>query len=294
MNWIQWRLNINANASEPLEALLMDSGAVSITYQDASDRPVLEPSPGELRLWDELVLIALYDAEVVTRDIELALAELPIWRDVNESHWEVLEDRDWVRAWMDDFQPMQFGQKLWICPTTFTPPDPDAVNIMLDPGLAFGSGTHPTTALCLEYLENHVKGGETIVDFGCGSGILAIAAVKLGAARVIGTDHDPQAILASRENSNRNKVSETQFPVFLSNEFHTVEVDGVVANILASTLKELAEEIVQLIRPGGWIAMSGILKSQIESVTAVYQHWIEFDAPTIMDDWVLLTGNKKT
>ena len=294
MSWIQWRLNINGEASEPLEALLMDSGAVSITYQDAADRPVLEPDPGEIRLWDELILIALFAGEVDGRQIEASLSELPIWQQVNDSHWEMLEDRDWVRAWMDDFKPMQFGQKLWICPTTYTPPNPEAVNILLDPGLAFGTGTHPTTALCLEYLEESIRGGETIVDFGCGSGILAIAAVKLGAARAIGTDHDPQAIIASRENADRNDVSETQFPVFLSDDFHTEVCDGVIANILAATLKELAEDIVHLIRPGGWIAMSGILKSQADSVMAIYHDWIDFDKPTIMEDWVLLTGNKKT
>lgn len=293
MNWIQWRLTIKGQVSEPLEALLLDSGAVSITYQDAANRPVLEPDPGEIRLWDDLILIALYQADVNSREIEGVLSNLPVWQDVRSSQWEVLEDKDWVRAWMDNYHPMQFGESLWICPTNAEPPNPDAINIMLDPGLAFGSGTHPTTALCLEYLEKKIQGGEEIVDFGCGSGILAIAAVKLGAIKAIGTDHDPQAVIASRDNAERNGVSENQFPVFHSDDFHTQPCDGVVANILAETLKHLSTEISELIRPGGWIAMSGILESQIDSVKTVYQKTIDFDQPTILDDWVLLTGTKK-
>jgi len=293
MNWIQWRLTIKGQVSEPLEALLLDSGAVSITYQDAANRPVLEPDPGEIRLWDDLILIALYQADANSREIEGVLSKLPVWQDVRSSHWEVLEDKDWVRAWMDNYHPMQFGESLWICPTNAEPPNPDAINIMLDPGLAFGSGTHPTTALCLEYLEKKVQGGEEIVDFGCGSGILAIAAVKLGATKAIGTDHDPQAVIASRDNAERNGVSENQFPVFHSDDFHTQPCDGVVANILAETLKHLSTEISELIRPGGWIAMSGILESQIDSVKTAYQKTIDFDQPTILEDWVLLTGTKK-
>lgn len=293
MNWIQWRLTIKGQVSEPLEALLLDSGAVSITYQDAANRPVLEPDPGEIRLWDDLILIALYQADVNSCEIEGVLSNLPVWQDVRSSQWEVLEDKDWVRAWMDNYHPMQFGESLWICPTNAEPPNPDAINIMLDPGLAFGSGTHPTTALCLEHLEKKIQGGEEIVDFGCGSGILAIAAVKLGATKAIGTDHDPQAVIASRDNAERNGVSENQFPVFHSDDFHTQPCDGVVANILAETLKHLSTEISELIRPGGWIAMSGILESQIDSVKTAYQKTIDFDQPTILDDWVLLTGTKK-
>ena len=293
MSWVQWRLTIKGQASEPLEALLLDSGAVSITYQDAANRPVLEPDPGEVRLWDELILIALYQADADTREIESGLSALPVWQEVQSSQWEVLEDQDWVRAWMENYHPMQFGKSLWICPTNIEPPNPDAINIMLDPGLAFGSGTHPTTALCLEYLEQKIQGGEKIIDFGCGSGILAIAAVKLGASNAIGTDHDPQAVIASRENAERNGISESQFPVFHSDDFHTQAVDGVVANILAETLKQLSAEISEHIRPGGWIAMSGILESQIDSVKAAYQDTIEFDQPTILEEWVLLTGTKQ-
>ncbi len=293
MSWIQWRLKINGDASEPLEALLLSHGAVSITYLDAVDRPILEPDPGEIRLWDELILVALFEADIDRLQLEASLSNLPVWRSVADSQWENLEDRDWVRAWMDDYKPMQFGSNLWVCPTTHTPPDEGAVNIMLDPGLAFGSGTHPTTALCLTFLEQRIQGNETIIDFGCGSGILAIAAVKLGAKLAIGTDHDPQALLASRENAERNDITETQFSVLHSSEFDTSESDGVVANILAETLRELAPQIVQHIRPGGWLAMSGILKSQSESVKAVYEHWVDFDDDVVLEDWVLLTGIKK-
>ena len=206
MNWIQWRLTIKGQVSEPLEALLLDSGAVSITYQDAANRPVLEPDPGEIRLWDDLILIALYQADANSREIEGVLSKLPVWQDVRSSHWEVLEDKDWVRAWMDNYHPMQFGESLWICPTNAEPPNPDAINIMLDPGLAFGSGTHPTTALCLEYLEKKVQGGEEIVDFGCGSGVVAIAAKLAGAKHVIAVDNDPSALLATAYNAKLNQV----------------------------------------------------------------------------------------
>ena len=293
MNWIQWRLNINSEVTEPLEALLLNSGAVSITYQDGADRPVYEPGPGEVLMWDDLLLVALFEADVDTRAVETQLSALPVWEGVSKSHWEVLEDKDWVRAWMDDYKPMKFGDNLWICPTWCEPPEPGATNLMLDPGLAFGSGTHPTTTLCLTYLSDHIKGGETVTDFGCGSGILALAAAKLGAKQVIGVDHDPQAIIASKENADRNDIAEGHISVYTNDNFNPNPTDGVIANILARTLNELVDEIVNLVKPGGWIALSGILESQVKSVQEKYSPWIIFDEPVVLDEWVLLSGIKK-
>jgi len=292
MNWIQWRLNVAEQNLELLEQSLLDSGAASITYQNAGEHSVLEPDPGEFRLWDDLTLIALFDGTVDTKAIEKNISSLDVWSIVKSSKWELLEDKDWVRAWMDDYHPMQFGRNLWICPTGQQPPQPDATNLFLDPGLAFGTGTHPTTALCLEFLDGAIVGGETIIDYGCGSGVLALAAAKLGAKEIIGVDHDSQAVIATNENAKRNHLDRGHIKVFTPEEFQPFAADGVLANILAATLKQLAPEIVKLVKSGGWIALSGILESQIESVLAAYQPWFDMSEPILMDEWVLLTGTK--
>ena len=293
MSWIQWRLNIKVDIQEPLETWLLEIGAISITYQDAADDPVLETMPGELRLWHHLLVVALFDADCDTRALEQAMMNTAFKEEIVDHRWEALEDKDWVRAWMDDYKPMKFGNTLWICPTNTKPPEPDAVNLMLDPGLAFGTGTHPTTALCLTFLEKQIQGGESIIDFGCGSGVLALAALKLGADKVIGVDHDPQALVASRANAELNQINQEDFEVYTSDTFTPEIVDAVVANILAATLKELVVEIVTLVKSGGWIALSGILESQISSVQQTYAPWIEFDEPKLMGEWALLTGIKK-
>ncbi|CSB25999.1 50S ribosomal protein L11 methyltransferase [Vibrio cholerae] len=203
-----------------------------------------------------------------------------------------MEDKDWEREWMDNFHPMQFGRRLWICPSWREVPDPQAVNVMLDPGLAFGTGTHPTTALCLEWLDNLDLTGKTVIDFGCGSGILAIAAIKLGAAKVIGIDIDPQALLASKDNAARNGV-EDQIEVYLpKDQPEGLVADVVVANILAGPLRELSPIIKGLLKPGGQLAMSGILDTQAESVAEFYRDDLELDPIAEKSEWCRISGRK--
>lgn len=215
MPWIQIKLNATNDNAEAIGDMLMEeTGAVSVTFLDAKDTPVFEPLPGETRLWGDTDVVALYEADM---DTSLILQQIKASNMLAEGFAhkvEQVEDKDWEREWMDNFHPMQFGRRLWICPSWREVPDPQAVNVMLDPGLAFGTGTHPTTALCLEWLDNLDLTGKTVIDFGCGSGILAIAAIKLGAAKVIGIDIDPQALLASKDNAARNGV-EDQIEVYL-------------------------------------------------------------------------------
>ena len=293
MSWQQWRLDIEPDKQELTEALLFEHGALSATLQSASDELVLEPNPGEVRLWQQLQLIALFEADTDINLLETNLAQHPLWPGTLKSSWEVVADQAWERAWMADYHPMQFGKRLWICPSWAEPPEPDAVNLMLDPGLAFGSGTHPTTALCLNFLDRVIKGNERVIDYGCGSGILGLAALKLGAKHVAGVDHDPQAILASQANLETNDLSKDSLTVFLPEDFPGDQGDIVVANILAETLIELVEEIVKLIKPGAWLAMSGILESQLNAVQAVYSPWIDFEEPELQEEWGLLFGKRK-
>jgi len=235
----------------------------------------------------------LYDGVIEPKQIQSKLETHPLWQQIHSSRWEVLEDKEWIRAWMEDYHAMQFGRRLWICPTETEAPDPQAVNIFLDPGLAFGTGTHPTTALCLGWLDENILSGQKIIDYGCGSGILAVAAIKLGADSVLAIDYDPQALLATRENANRNGIANTQLEVVLPNNARFVEVDGIIANILAETLRHLSETLANQIRQGGWIALSGILEHQAESLITLYSQWFNMKEPVIMAEWVLLSGIRK-
>ena len=215
MPWIQIKLNATDTNAEAIGDMLMEeTEALSVTFLDAKDTPVFEPLPGETRLWGETDILALYDAEIDTQQVLFQIKNSHMLNDDFAYKIEQIEDKDWEREWMDNFHPMKFGERLWICPSWRDIPDPTAVNVMLDPGLAFGTGTHPTTSVCLEWLEGLALKGKTVIDFGCGSGILAIAAIKLGAAKVIGIDIDPQAILASKDNAGRNGAAD-QLELFL-------------------------------------------------------------------------------
>ncbi|MCG6283556.1 50S ribosomal protein L11 methyltransferase, partial [Vibrio diabolicus] len=244
MPWIQIKLNAtNENAERISDMLMDDTGALSITFLDAKDTPVFEPLPGETRLWGDTDVLALYDAEADTSWVLSQIRASHLLADDFAYKVEQIEDKDWEREWMDNFHPMQFGKRLWICPSWRDVPDPDAVNVMLDPGLAFGTGTHPTTALCLEWLDSLDLSGKTVIDFGCGSGILAIAAIKLGAAKVIGIDIDPQALLASKDNASRNGVEDLIEVYLPKDQPEGLVADVVVANILAGPLRELSPVI---------------------------------------------------
>lgn len=293
MPWIQIKLNAtNENAEQIGDMLMEETGALSVTFLDAQDTPVFEPLPGETRLWGDTDILALYDANADTKSIIEQVKLSGLLAQDFAHKIEQLEDKDWEREWMDNFHPMKFGQRLWICPSWRDIPEPDAVNVMLDPGLAFGTGTHPTTALCLEWLESLDLSGKTVIDFGCGSGILAIAAIKLGAQRVIGIDIDPQALIASKDNAERNGVAD-QLDVFLPQEQpEGIVGDVVVANILAGPLRELSSVISSLVKPNGELAMSGVLDTQAQDVATYYHDVFDIDPIKEQNEWCRISGRK--
>ncbi|HCH2711190.1 50S ribosomal protein L11 methyltransferase [Vibrio parahaemolyticus] len=294
MPWIQIKLNAtNENAEQIGDMLMEETGALSVTFLDAQDTPVFEPLPGETRLWGDTDILALYDAEADTNFIIDQIQASNMLAENFAYKVEQLEDKDWEREWMENFHPMKFGERLWICPSWREVPEPDAVNVMLDPGLAFGTGTHPTTALCLEWLESMDLSGKTVIDFGCGSGILAIAAIKLGAEKVIGIDIDPQALLASKDNAERNGVADKLEVYLPQNQPEGLIADVVVANILAGPLRELAPIIKGLVKPNGALAMSGVLDTQAEDVASYYRDELHIDPIVEQSEWCRISGRKQ-
>ncbi|MDQ7017323.1 MAG: 50S ribosomal protein L11 methyltransferase [Gammaproteobacteria bacterium] len=292
MAWLQIALELEKQQLEQHEDALLNAGALSVTYTDAADQPLLEPAPGETPIWQQVRLLGLFNDDTLPERILLQLCvELNLARPPAHQ-FELLEDRNWVRAWMDDYQPMQFGAQLWICPTTLQPPHPEAVNLRLDPGLAFGTGTHPTTALCLSWLANADLKGKSVIDYGCGSGILAIAALLLGAKQAQATDIDPQALLATQSNAELNNV-ESQLNCCLVEDFEAPKSDLVMANILAGPLTELAPSLAALCTSGGQIILSGLLAEQAEEVRDVYQQWFELSPTQQQDEWILLHGTRR-
>ena len=291
MPWLQVRLAITPEQAETYEDALLSIGAVSVTFMDAEDQPIFEPDLGTTPLWSKTHLLALFEADtdeaaLITHLQLLCSGTLP------EHQLERIEDQDWERSWMDNFQPMRFGQRLWIVPSWHVAPEPEAVNLLLDPGLAFGTGTHPTTALCLEWLDGQPLEGCSLIDFGCGSGILAIAALLLGAPLAVGTDIDPQALEASRDNANRNGIEPARFALYLPADMPQQQADLVVANILAGPLVSLAPQITSLVKAGGRLALSGILAEQAEEVRAAYAEAFDLDPTAVKDGWVRISGIK--
>lgn len=295
MPWIQLQIPADPATADQLEDLLMEMGADAVSMEDAADQPLYEPDPGTTPLWSDTRVTGLFDAD---RDIDQICSELrDAWhRQTQQSLPEIdvtlVEDKDWERAWMDDFQPIRFGERLWIVPSWHDAPDPDAANLLLDPGLAFGTGTHPTTALCLEWLDGASVSGEQVIDYGCGSGILGLAALLLGADHVIGVDTDPQALEASRDNAQRNGVAEQKLDLYLPGQDPDTKADTLLANILAQPLIDLASKLAGRVRPGGNLVLSGILSSQAREVMAAYEPWFIMDEPVQREEWIRLTGRR--
>ena len=292
MPWLQVRLAITPEQAETYEDALLEVGAVSVTFMDAEDQPIFEPDLGTTPLWSHTHLLALFEADT-DADSLVAHLQLLTGGALPEYQLERIEDQDWERSWMDNFQPMRFGRRLWIVPSWHAAPEPQAVNLLLDPGLAFGTGTHPTTALCLEWLDAQALDGCTVLDFGCGSGILAIAALLLGAPQAVGTDIDPQALEASRDNAGRNGIAAEQFALYLPADLPPQPVEVVVANILAGPLVSLAPQIASLVKPGGRLALSGILAEQAEEVRAAYSDSFALDPTASKDGWVRISGVRR-
>lgn len=274
---------------EAAEAALFDAGALSVTLTDAVDDAILEPAPGEVRLWPQTVLQALFPAEAAGPESILVLAgalDLPAER----IRAERVADRAWEREWLKDFHSMRFGRRLWIVPThESAPEDPAAVCVRLDPGLAFGTGTHPSTALCLRWLDAHLHPGATVIDYGCGSGVLGIAALLLSADTAHACDIDPQALIATRDNAGRNAV---EARLLVHDEESTLPrgVDVVIANILAGTLVELAPRLCSLLRPGGQLVLAGILKQQAHEVRVGFSPWLNLSVFAEHEGWSALSG----
>jgi ribosomal protein L11 methyltransferase len=288
MPWLQLSLDVRRDQVDAVSEAFESAGALSVTLVDAADEPLLEPAPGEQPLWGSLRVIALFPANYDDTSIKGNLQAVLQSRDIN-LQTEQLEDRDWSTTWREDFHAMRFGERLWVCPGGESPPDPDAIIVQLDPGMAFGTGTHVTTGLCLEWLDAHPPLNQSVIDYGCGSGILAIAVAKLGAMRVIAVDIDPQALTATLDNAARNAVDQL-IEVVLPKELDSEPVDLVMANILANPLIELSGTMNSLVKPGGHIVMTGILSEQAEDVMAAYREWFDFGVPLQREEWVLLQG----
>ncbi|MCB1715228.1 MAG: 50S ribosomal protein L11 methyltransferase [Candidatus Competibacteraceae bacterium] len=294
--WLQLTLAAREHTPEQLEDALLAAGAIAVTLRDGGDQPVLEPAPGETPLWPETLVTGLFDVQTDIEAVKVNLCQQLGTAVLHETCLETLTERDWVRAWLDNFHPMRFGRRLWVCPSATAPPQPDAVNLLLDPGLAFGTGTHPTTALCLEWLDAAELNNKRVIDYGCGSGILAIAAARLGAKQVWAVDIDPQALLATRENAARNQVAEQiqlGAPATLSDVSSPLQVDVVLANILAGPLIVLAPLLAGFIRSGGAVVLAGLISDQVQDVQQAYAPWFDFQANRQRENWVLLHGVKR-
>ncbi|SDW06224.1 50S ribosomal protein L11 methyltransferase [Marinobacter mobilis] len=295
MPWIQLQIPADPETADQLEDLLMEMGADAVSMEDAADQPLYEPDPGTTPLWHQTRVTGLFDSE---RNIDQLLNAIQdAWHQqtqqtLAEIEVTLVEDKDWERAWMDDFKPLKFGQRLWIVPSWHDAPDPDAANLMLDPGLAFGTGTHPTTALCLEWLDGQDVQDVQVIDYGCGSGILGLAALLLGARHVMGVDTDPQALEASRDNARRNGVEDSRLDLYLPEGEPEMKADILLANILAQPLISLASHLAGKVVPGGKLVLSGILSNQAREVMEAYEPWFTMDEPEQQEDWIRLTGRR--
>ncbi|MDC9728833.1 MAG: 50S ribosomal protein L11 methyltransferase [Methyloprofundus sp.] len=291
MAWHQISIVSDEALASELSDFFSNLGAVSVTYMSAESKPVYEPNIGETRIWEQTKTIALFELDASPELIQSLFTQKFSAEKTSHWHAEILADQTWERSWMEHYKPMKFGQRLWVYPSGQEQEEADTVSLVLDPGLAFGTGTHPTTALCLEWLANNDVTGKTVIDFGCGSGILAVAAVLLGAKEAYAVDIDPQALIATIDNAQKNKV-ESKIKTFLAEDFKPFAADLVLANILAKPLMELSENITGLVKNEGQLVLSGILKEQATQVSEFYQTSFSLQAPTIQDDWCRLDGLK--
>jgi ribosomal protein L11 methyltransferase len=295
MPWLELSLHCSAEDEARVEHALLDCGALSVSLLDAADaeneQAILEPGVGEAPLWPALKMLALFPIEQKPDLLLHALEAFDSGIDLSSAEFKEVADQDWERAWLDQFKPMQFGQRTWIVPWNLDIPAEakNAVVIRLDPGLAFGSGTHPTTALCLQWIDGLTLKNKTVLDFGCGSGILALAALKCGALNAVGVDNDPQALIASHDNAQRNGVA-AQLKLYLPQDEPVQQYPVVVANILASALDELAPTLAQRTQSGGVIALSGILKGQEIALIQRYSPWFDELKAIELDGWMRITG----
>jgi ribosomal protein L11 methyltransferase len=287
--WLQAHVTVDKPRTALVALLFENHGAASVTLTDAADEPMFEPAPGETPLWQSTRVTGLFASDTDTDRLRTAVSRVLAAPPACRFALEPLQERDWERAWLDRFGPMRFGSRLWVRPTGGHVAQRDAVIVDLDPGLAFGTGTHPTTALCLSWLDRHPPAGIDVVDLGCGSGILGIAALKLGARSVVAIDHDPQALLATRRNADRNEVL-GRIRIGHEGEVEVVPAGLLLANILANVLVDLSTHIAGSVAPGGHLVMSGILDEQLDAVSAAFAGHFHFVETGADGDWTLLHG----
>lgn len=296
MPWLQIKMDTNPAHAEVLEEFLLAAGANAVTLEDGADQPLFEPIRGTTPLWQQTRITGLFDVEqdsnAMIQALQLGWASVFPDQAFPSPRIEILEDKDWEREWMENFHPIQVGNRLWICPSWKEAPNPEATNLQLDPGLAFGTGTHPTTFMCLQWLDENDVTGQTVVDYGCGSGILGVAALLLGAEKAYGVDNDPQALVATRENTDRNGLPAESFDVFYPGKISDVKADLMLANILAGPLIDLAPTISALVKDQGKLVLSGILSHQADDVMAAYAPWFNFDPVKQKEEWVCLSAVK--
>ncbi len=308
MRWLQIRFEVTKNDVQLVETLLESVGAVSVILDDAADQPLLEPLPGETPIWDELIVTGLFNEVVDSLNIDLAhteseatnpdqiIAFVQAQAPTVRAFYDYLEEQVWERSWMDHYEPIQCGDNFWIVPEWLTPPDPSAVNLMLDPGLAFGTGNHASTFMCLQWLGKTDVKDKVVIDYGCGSGILGVAALLLGAKAVYATDIDPQALLATRQNAEKNGTTSqiwVGLPDELNKQFPNLQSDVIVANILAKPLMELAPTFAEYCLPNGLIALAGLIDEQVDGVREAYAPWFNLDERANRDgNWCRLSGHR--
>lgn len=284
MPWLEIRIDTSEQLVGEYEVALETVGALSVTYTDAGDQPILEPEAGTMPLWSDIVVVGLFDGSIDTADVETSI------RKVNSSanlRWDILEDRVWEREWLKHHNPQQFGKALWVYHETV---EDDLPTLLLDPGLAFGTGTHPTTALCLEWITQQTMTNKAVVDFGCGSGILAIAAIMRGSQSATCIDVDAQALLATRNNAERNQIPEDKLSVYFPGNEPDSLCDLLIANILAKPLMQLADNFAAKVATGGNLCLSGILREQETGIIDQYKLWFDQIKTDYRDDWACVTG----
>jgi ribosomal protein L11 methyltransferase len=297
MPWLTLIVESDAANAEALSEAFLSLGALSVDLLDADadtpDEQAIFGEPGEPPpgVWQHNRVSALFNDDQDVRAILSRATAILGLKTLPKFRIETLADNDWVRLTQSQFEPIQISPRLWIVPTWHNPSDIDAINIVLDPGLAFGTGSHPTTRLCLRWLDNNLRGQERVLDYGCGSGILAIAAMKLGALNAVGIDVDAQAVIASRENALVNQTTHAKF--FLPDDAPPETYDLVIANILTNPLRLLAPLLASAVRQGGTIVLSGILEEQADDVMAIYQQWFNLNPPIFEDGWSCLSGQKR-
>ncbi|MGZ4959721.1 MAG: 50S ribosomal protein L11 methyltransferase [Methylomonas sp.] len=292
MAWHQLSVVTDESTAPEIADFFSELGAVSVTYSDAEDEPVYEPAIDQTKIWSNTKVTALFELDTDPDIVQTLVFNQFIGQPLHAWTAEVLQDQAWERAWMEHFHPMKFADRLWICPTGQEQSAPGMVCMTLDPGLAFGTGTHPTTALCLEWLASHDLKDKVVIDYGCGSGILAVAALLLGARHAHALDIDPQALTASRYNAEKNQVQD-RISYYLPEQFSPLEADIVLANILAKPLIELSASISGLVKPGGQLILSGILNEQAESVAEAYRdHDLTVAEAISQEDWCRLDAEK--